>query len=416
MTSRLQGLPKETWINTIETSWHDAGTAYVAINNYRNNDFANYVYKTTDFGQSWTSITGDLPADRVARTLREDPKNPNVLYLGTELGLFVSINGGRNWVELKNNMPTLPFNDLVVHPRDNDLVLGTHGRGVWILDNLNAIQELSGVINQQAALFSVPDAEIINYNVGGAHTGDMYYRGENPRRGAMIDYYLKDTVAKKDIKLSIHDLEGNLVNTVNTSRNPGIQRVYWNFAYQSFKPGNTDPNSGRRGRGFGLNGPQVVPGIYIARLEVNGQTYEQQFRVMDDSRLDVDLNVRRAWTESLFKIGGLSEVLITEMHPAQKVLWHLNKLDKDGVDYNADAAKEVRELNRKYGELASRIRSLYFGVSSWIGPWSGDQQAQYEYYTSMIPKLGKERDAMLKNIVPRLNRGLKKENRYIVEE
>lgn len=416
VTSRLSGLPKETWVNTLETSWHDAGTAYVAINNYRNNDFTNYIYKTTDFGQNWASIAGDLPANRVARTLREDPKNPDVLYLGTELGLFVSINGGRNWVELKNNMPTLPFNDLVVHPRDNDLVLGTHGRGVWILDNLNAIQELGGVINQQAALFNIQDAEIIRYNVGGAHTGDMYYRGENPRRGAMIDYYLKDTVAKKDIKLNIYDLEGTLVNTVNAPRNPGIQRVYWNFQHKGFKPGNTDPNSGRRGRGFGLNGPQVVPGIYVARLEVNGQTYEKQFRVMDDSRLEVDLNVRRAWTKSLFEIGGLSEVLITEMHPAQKVLWHLNKLDKDGVNYNADAAKEVRELNRKYNELASRIRSLYFSVGGWIGPWTGDQQAQYDYYTGMIPKLGKERDAMIRNIVPRLNRGLKKENRYIVEE
>lgn len=417
VTSKLPGLPKETWVNTIEASWHNAGTAYVAINNYRNDDFTNYVYKTTDFGQTWKSVAGDLPVNRVARTLREDPKNPDVLYLGTELGLFVSINGGRNWVELKNNMPTLPFNDLVIHPRDNDLILATHGRGVWILDNISAIQELGAVMNRQAALFSIPEAEMIDYNIGGAHTGDMYYRGENPRRGASMDIYLKDSVGKDNISLSVYDLEGNLMQELRPSTNAGIQRVYWNFSHQSFEPSNTDPNSGRRGRGgFGLSGPQAMPGTYVAKLVVNGQSYEQQFKIIDDTRLDVDFNVRKAWTASLFKIGGLSEVLNKEMHDAQKVLWHLNKLDRDNIEYNEEAAEAIRELNRKYGELASRLRSLYFGVSGWIGPWTADQEAQYDYFTKMIPKLGMERNAMLKNILPKLNRGLKKANRYTVQD
>ncbi|OEK05104.1 WD40/YVTN/BNR-like repeat-containing protein [Roseivirga misakiensis] len=413
VSDRLPGLPKETWINTIETSSHEAGTAYVAINNYRNNDFNNYVYKTTDFGQSWASVVGDLPKNRVARTLREDPKNPNVLYLGTEIGLFVTVNGGRNWVELKNNMPTLPFNDLVIHPRDNDLVLGTHGRGVWILDNLNAIQELGSVINNEAALFTIPDAEIINYNIGGAHTGDMYYRGENPRRGAMIDIYLKDDIAKDQISLTIHDVDGNLIQEVNAGRKAGIQRVYWGFTHQSFKSGNIDPNNDRRGRrGFGLNGPQVVPGIYVAKLVVNGQTYEQQFKVMDDSRLDVDFNVRKAWTASLFKIGRLYEEIIDGMLGAQKMQWHLNKLNSEKIKYNEDAAAPIIELNRKYNELLSRTRSVYFGVSGWIGPWSGDQQAQYDYYKSMIGKLEKETQSVMKTAIPKLNKGMKKANRF----
>ncbi len=417
VTSRLTGLPKETWVNTIEPSWHHAGTAYVAINNYRNDDFTNYVYKTSDFGQTWTSVAGDLPKDRVARTLREDPKNPNVLYLGTELGLFVSVNGGRNWVELKNNMPTLPFNDLVVHPRDNDLVLATHGRGVWILDNLSAIQELGDVVGQEAALFSIPEAKMINYNIGGAHTGDMYYRGENPRRGASMDIYLRDTVSRNDIKLSIFDLEGNLINELNPSGKKGIQRIYWNFQHKAFKPTNTDPSSNRRGRrGFGLFGPGADPGIYVARLEVNGKKYEQQFRVSDDPRLKVDINVRKAWTSSLFEIGTLYEQIIDEMHGAQKMQWHLSKLDKENISYNEDAAAPIKEINRKYGELMSRVRSLYFGVSSWIGPWSGDQKAQFAYYKSMIPKLAGERDDILKRTIPRLNRGMKKENRFTIQD
>ena len=141
--ARFPGLPKTSWFAGVEAWRHADGTAYVTVDNHRSNDFKNYLFKTTDYGKTWTSIVGDLPADRVARTIREDRRNPNLLYLGAEFGLWVSIDGGAHWVELKNNMPTLPFNDLTIQARDNDLVLGSHGRGIWILDNINALQELS---------------------------------------------------------------------------------------------------------------------------------------------------------------------------------------------------------------------------------------------------------------------------------
>ena len=139
----------------IEPSRHVAGTVYLAVNNYRNNDFNNYLYRSTDGGNTWSSITGDLPPNRVVRIIREDTRNPSVLYVGTELGLFYSNDGGVHWVELKNNMPTVAFNDLLVHPRDNDLVLGTHGRGIWILDNVAALQELKAVNGGYRALVNV---------------------------------------------------------------------------------------------------------------------------------------------------------------------------------------------------------------------------------------------------------------------
>ena len=187
------------------------------------------------------------------------------LYLGTELGLFISIDRGAHWVELKSNMPTLPFNDLVIHPRDNDLVLGTHGRGVWILDHVNALQELSPeVLNQKAALFSISAAEIINYLDDGAHTGDMYYRGENPAFGAAIDYYLKDSVAKDAISLKIFDASGQLVDEVKTTTKAGLHRVMWELRYKNAQAG-----TGRSR----INGPYVLPGLYTAKLQVNGETY-----------------------------------------------------------------------------------------------------------------------------------------------
>lgn len=408
VTSQLSGLPKESWINTFEPSSHFAGTAYVAINNYRNNDFNNYIYKTTDYGKTWTSVAGDLPADRVARTLREDPRNPNVLYLGTELGLFYSNNGGKNWVELKSNMPTMPFNDLVIQTRDNDLVLGTHARGVWILDNINALQELTPeVANLTANLFSIGDAEMINYTRDGAHTGDMYYRGENPAYGASIDYYLKDSVDKKDIKLTIHDMEGKLVSTLRAKNGPGINRVQWNFRHEI-------PNSGT-GR-FRMTGPMVNPGMYMAKLTVNGEEQIQKFRITDDPRLNIPLGVRKQWTASQWDIIELSQKIAADMKPVSDVARQMSKLDKEKISYNKETALPFTELNRKYRELQSRTRTLFFQVSGFIGPWTADQQSQFNYYSEMAVKLNTEKANVMKNTIPRINRGLKKDNRITVDE
>lgn len=420
VTDKLAGLAADSWVNTFEVSSHTAGTAYVAINNYRNNDFNNYIYRTTDGGKTWESVEGDLPANRVARTLREDPKNPNLLYLGTELGLFVSFNKGRKWVELKSNMPTLPFNDMVIHPRDNDLVLGTHGRGVWILDNISALQEVGDQWNQPFALFSIADAEMIDRNIGGAHTGDMYYQGENPPVAAMIDYYVKDEADKDKLKITIHDTDGNELATLRTEATPGIHRTYWNFRGPDFKPQNQNPNNRRGGggggfggfRGFGLGGTPILPGMYVAKLTYEDKVIEQPFRVKNDPRLDVSINVQKEWKENLLKIGALYELVVDEMLPAQKMGWHLDKLNSDKVEYNEDAAKPIEEINRKYGELLNRVRSLYFGASSWIGPLSGDQKAQYDYFNAILPKLKQETNQVLKTDIPKLNRGLSRENRY----
>lgn len=406
VTSQLKGLPKETWINTFEPSSHQAGTAYVAINNYRNDDFNNYIYRTTDYGKTWTSIEGDLPADRVARTLREDPRNLNLLYLGTELGLFISIDGGAHWVELRSNMPMLPFNDLVIHPRDNDLILGTHGRGVWILDHVNALQELSPeVLRQDAALFSISDAEIINYQRDGAHTGDMYYRGENPDFGAAIDYYLRDSLAVDAISLQIFDTQGNLVDEITPKQNAGLHRVMWDLSYQVEQTG-----TGRSR----ISGPAVMPGLYTAKLEVNGETQEQKFRVSDDPRLEIALDVRKEWTDSQMDVLALYSEISEDRKNIQELEKQLDQLEKDSISYDKSSAAPLKEIGRKYGELANRTRSLYSQIGRYIGPWTADQKIQYDYYLSMQDMLKVERDEVIKNTLPKINRGLKKDKQLKV--
>lgn len=420
VTSKLPGLPKSTWINTLEVSRHSAGTAYVAINNYRNDDYANYLYKTTDFGKTWTSIVGDLPPNRVVRTMREDPRNPDVLYLGTELGLFVSIDGGKHWVELKNNMPTLAFNDLVVHPRDNDLVLGTHGRGIWILDNLNAIQELSAQdLAQPAKLFSIPTGEMIHYTREGGHTGDMIFRGENPPSGAIIDYYLKNPVAKKDISLAIYTQKGDLVKKIIPDTTAGINRMTWDFHYESLSempnnPYDTTSNNRRRRGSSGPDGPLAMPGLYMAKLTVNGQMHEQTFMIEDDPRVDIEIEDRAAWTETMFALGDLYEAVLADMKPVKMVFWQLDKLEKGKARADAATIAEIKELDRMYSELLNRTRGLYGSVGNWMGKMTADQTAQMKYYKEMLGKLAPRKQTML-NMIPKLNKKLDKAAKIEIE-
>jgi len=416
VTDRLAGLPEMTWINTIEVSTHDPHTAFVAINNYRNNDFNNYLYKTTNGGESWTSIVGDLPEDRVVRTMRQDPKNPDLLYLGTEIGFFISHNGGKNWTELKNNMPTVAFNDLVIHPKENDLVLATHGRGVWILDNLNPLQEFES--GNEVQLFTTSRAEMINYSRKGAHVGDMMFRGENPERGAMIDYFLPEAVAKKDIKLRIKTAEGKLVNTVRADTTQGFNRVYWNFNYKNFPSAPSNPNAEEetpRWRSRGMSGPMADPGLYTVELVVGDKTYTTSLSIVDDPRLDIDLAVRKAWTATLFDIGDLYSTIVEDTKTARPLKWKAEKLKKQGSKINEEAMAEIMEINRMYDELLSRTGSLYRSVGDWMGPMTADQRSQMNYYAEVQERLSRRMDTLKEDMLPKWNKKLDKAYRFEID-
>ncbi|HSG49094.1 MAG TPA: hypothetical protein VLA43_14840, partial [Longimicrobiales bacterium] len=232
VTEAVPGLPELAWINGIEPSRHAVGRVYLVANNYRNDDYANYVWRSDDHGASWRRIDVGLPADRVARTLREDPRNPDLLYLGTELGLFLSFDGGTTWVELDGGMPTMAFNDLVVHPRDNDLVLATHSRGIWILDNVNALQELDpGVVASRAHLFTAEDAYQIRYRSERGHTGDMIFMGDNPPAGGIVDLWLGAGTDPETVSITVLDATRKTVAAIPAEglRAGAVNRVVWNL-------------------------------------------------------------------------------------------------------------------------------------------------------------------------------------------
>jgi hypothetical protein len=379
LQSRLPGLPASAWVGGIEPSRHADGAVYVVFDNHRSNDFRNYVFASSDFGATWTSIAGNMPAERVARTIREDPRNPNLLYAGTEFGLWITVNRGQQWVELKNNMPTLPFNDLVIHTRDNDLVLASHGRGIWILDNLNALQGLTAqTLASPAMLFPVEPAEQIRYTNLKAHTGDMLFRGENPPNGAIIDYWLSRTVER--VELTVRDNNGAVVQQLTPSRVAGVNRVIWNLRQAELPVrGGFDEDAG--GGGGNLPGPYVRPGAYTVELIATGATavkgaasagavkQTQQVEVREDPRSRTTPADHQAWHDAMQSLAAT----IREAAPVN------DRVQKD------EAASS--EIKRQWRELLARLAGLYGEIGRWSGRPTADQMSEMKYYTELVRTL-----------------------------
>jgi len=230
----IKDVPAGTWCSRVEASRFDEGTCYATFEGHRSDDFRPYVFKTTDFGKTWAAISAGIPGRHPVYVIREDLKNKNLLFLGTEYGVFVSRDAGRRWTSLQLNLPTVPVHDLLIHPRDNDLIAGTHGRGIWIMDDISGLRQATeAVAAQEAALFEPGKAGTrwIRQARGGYGRGDLFFRGENPPMGALLHYYLKDK-PEKPATLEISDITGQLKTTYLLDRaEAGIGRIAWDFAF-----------------------------------------------------------------------------------------------------------------------------------------------------------------------------------------
>ena len=240
---KVPAAPKEGHVSRVEASHFEAGTAYLTIDNHRVDDHKPYVYKTTDFGETWTSITGNLPEGNV-NVIREDPKNRNLLYLGNEYGFYVTLNGGKEWKRFMNGLPTVRVDDILVHPRDNDLIIATHGRSIWIIDDISPLQQLSDqMTNADAHVFDVRPAVVYTNDIQKAiwSEGANVFKAPNPQRGTAISYWLK-TAPQGDVKITISDIMGREIRVMDGTKTAGMNRVQWNLAP-------TLPGGGRRGGG-----------------------------------------------------------------------------------------------------------------------------------------------------------------------
>jgi photosystem II stability/assembly factor-like uncharacterized protein len=336
----LPGVPEGLWVARIEASHFEAGTAYLAFDGHWNNVFGPFLFKTVDFGKSWTNIGEGLPATEVVRVVREDAKNPDLLFIGTETGVWFSLNGGKEWTRCMPNLPTVSVYDLEIHPRDGDLIAGTHGRSIWILDDITPLQQMNQqVASSSAWLFAQRPAILWDNTSRGGQRGHFWFAGENPpsikndgslpRAGfshqALIHYFVGKT-SGDSLDLEISDLAGQQVRKVKLPAQMGIQRYAWDLrfdpkpyspeeltyleqlfqdllarypmnaltqAYNNFKRASS-PLAQRRiiqslrtgvlslplGEEYGI--PTAEPGTYNLKLRYNGQEWRQTLQVRPD--------------------------------------------------------------------------------------------------------------------------------------
>jgi hypothetical protein len=284
----LPGLPADHlhWVSRIDASHFDPGTAYVAVDGHRSNDLKPYVFVTRDFGKTWQAVANNLPPYGNVQVIREDPVNRNLLYAGTEFGLFVSLDGGRRWQKFMNNLPTGRVDDILVHPRDHDLIVATHARGIWIADDITPLQHAGDPSALgDVVLFDVrPAVAYITDRQQGQYTGGQkYFAGENPPRGASISYFLK-SAPSGDVTIAIADASGRTLRTIQGTKRAGLNRVMWNLQAGP-PPGQAPPTgSGRGGGGGGRGGggAPVDPGTYRVSLSAGGRTLTTAVTVMED--------------------------------------------------------------------------------------------------------------------------------------
>jgi hypothetical protein len=271
MTQKIHdgGGPEELWVSRVFASGHDEGTAYVTKTGYRRDDFRPFIFKTTDFGATWTAIASNLP-DLPINVVFEDYKNPDLLFVGTDGGVFVSIDGGGKWVRFKNNMPSVPVHDLLVHPRENDLVVGTYGRGIFVTD-ISPLQEMSAdVLEKDVHLFAVePTAQRVTRGWGNYHLyGDRHLSTPNESNAIAIYYYFKEQT-EDEITIDIMDAENKVIRQIKASSTKGLNRVLWDM-----RP--TPPERQPGQRRFIGGGAMVDPGEYTVALKIGEQEFSQK--------------------------------------------------------------------------------------------------------------------------------------------
>ena len=291
-------MPSTTYVNEILASKHNENIVYAAFNNHKNGDFKPYIFKSSDKGNTWTSIANNLPVNGSVYAIEEDHVDSNLLFVGTEFGVFYSSNGGSSWNQLKSGLPTIAVRDIAIQQRENDLVLGTFGRGFYILDDYSSLRSVDNLSNKSSALLPIRDAYAFEYKYplglpSKAFQGDDYYLGENLGSEAIFTYYLKDEIkSKRDLRLdkekettdnrypsydelksekdedapyllfTIKNSQGSIVRKITTAPATGVNRIHWDLRTASTNPINLVPPAFYNPWGGNDKGTLVAPGIY----------------------------------------------------------------------------------------------------------------------------------------------------------
>ena len=369
VSGNITGIPAGSYVSRVLSSIRDRGSAYVTFDRHREGDWKPYVYRTEDYGKTWVPLTRGLPSGSV-NVIAEHPDNPDVLFLGTEHAVYLSVNAGSDWTKFKSNLPTTLYDDLLIHPREKDLVLGTHGRSFWVLDDTSPLAEWSTVYNKPVHVFSVRAATLFHYWKDTSYRAQEEWAGENPPYGAIISYLVNSDV--DSVTITVKRRKNQIIRTYRQPVVKGsIQRLAWDLKYpppssqqneskteglQKPKPEDILPKPAHP---LDPQGPSVSPGLYSVTIAAGNETSTQPIRVNPDPKLNLKVGDYRQQEKFLVKLMviyenayAMNENLKIKIKELEEIL---DKDDEKLINVK-DQQKQVNTIRTGATRLASELK------------------------------------------------------------
>jgi photosystem II stability/assembly factor-like uncharacterized protein len=422
VVGNVGGVPPASWVSWVEASRFDEAVAYATFDRHTFGDMKTYCYKTTDYGKTWKALPAQEAGARgYAHVIREDAKDPDLLFLGTEFGLWISADGGQHWAQYKgSSFPAVAVRDIVVHPRDSDLVLATHGRGIWIIDDITPLRALRPELLAQTAAF-VPGRPTLQYmdTQGGWPEGDATYTGPGRPREALITYFQKSRHVFGDLKIEVFDAKGALVGTVPSGKRRGLNRVAWSMR---LPPPKVPPAaSAMFGAAFG---PRIVPGTYTVKMTKGDQVYTTTLAIALDPRARYGVEDRQAQFDLVSRVSRMLnhmtwavDAIIGVRDQAGERAAKLGKGDPlagqlRSLGQAADAIRSKIVATKEGGMITGEERlreylgTLYGDVNGFDGKPTESQIARAEVLGRQLEDVIKEFDQLTAQKLPALNRAL----------
>ncbi|MFQ5537299.1 MAG: hypothetical protein ACE5GJ_07585 [Gemmatimonadota bacterium] len=409
VVGNMPGLPERSHVSRIEASYHEPGRVYATFDRHWDDDYHPYVFVSEDYGRSWRSISVGLPGWSV-NVIREHPRAPRLLFLGNEVGVYVSTDRGTSWHRL-GALPTVPVDDLVVHERDNDLVIGTHGRSIWILDDLSVLEALSReeVLSTDAHLFPVAEATQ-RFRLGGWPFWGEQFEGDNPPAGAVLRVWRGEGAG--EVTLRIATPTGQTVRELEVPEDPGLHEVVWDL--REAAPVEVPEEGVGGGGGFfraSARGTLVLPGTYMAELSAGSSSVQRAVRVRLDPRVGTDMSALRARQEAARDAAAIVGTISLAQRALQRLTRQLADARRPLTE--AGASEELRDAAQKLSvaldSLRNRIQEarpgrVVFGIERNAGPPTADQLRAIDEAWARVPSLVEELNGIIAERVPELYR------------
>lgn len=414
VSANLPGVPEGTWVSRVEASPHDAATAYITLDGHRHGDMKTYVLVTHDYGETWTSLVSAV-LNGYAWVIKQDPVNADLLFLGTEFGLYVSMDGGENWARFKENLPQVAVHDIVIHSTEHDVVLATHGRGVYIIDDITPLRNLTReIMEQKVALLPARPAVMVSGGTLQWFGADDQFTAFNPPEAAVITYWLKKRHIFGDIKVNVYDTNDQLITSLPGGKRPGINRVEWPMRLKPPKL----PTATALAPAF--VGPRVAEGEYRIELVKGKETLNGSVTLVADPRTPHKASDRAAQQELAMRLyamlADLTYISESMTDLATQATSHAGKLSGRNARRLNNFAESITEFNSNLvstskagwlsGEekLREKISQVYSAVSSFDGRPTATQLRQVEEYVEHLRQAEADAQKLLNDELQAVNR------------